>query len=86
MCRAEGIHYEHVTQRRVISRQRSIVGRFTDIETHILQQHDIARQRRNLSPFGRQQHIAPEELSQSSSNGRHRRILAPFALRWTAKM
>ena len=86
MCRTKGIHYKHVTQGRIVGGQRCIIGRLAHIEAHVLKQNDIARQRRNLSPVGRQKHIATDQFSQSSSNGSHGCLLAPFSFLRPAEM
>ena len=43
VCSAEGVHHEHVAQARHGFAQRLVIGLLAHIETHVFEQHDLAR-------------------------------------------
>ena len=66
---AKGVHHKHIAERRIVSGQVARVGSLSRVETHVLQQHNVARQRCRSAPLSGQQHIAPEEIGQMLRDG-----------------
>ena len=81
MRRAEGIHHEHIAQRRHLPRQRLIVLLLALVEAHVLAQHHRAGRALDAAePVLAQRHRLAEQLGELRGHRRQRELGLELAL------
>ena len=84
---AEGVHHEHVAERRVLPRQRFVIAFFADIHAAVLEQHEAARCHIDaVEVIAHEWHVAAEQFRKARRDRRQRIRLAPRAFLRPTKM
>ena len=84
---AEGVHHEHVAQRRVLLGQLVGVLLFALVETHVFQQHQLARLDLDAAEIvAHQRHVTAQRFAQVSGDRCQAVLFAEHALFRTAQM